>query len=145
MNIKLVVSEVDGIITDGTQPVDELGITVFKSFYTGDFEAINEIKKTCPFVFLSSDNYISYNLMRKKNIPFYFARKDKRSKLLEIMRRYNVTADETLYIGSKLSDIPCMNMVPTSVCTNDLLGFKYVSEMPGMGVITEVYLEYFRK
>ncbi len=142
--IKLVVSEIDGIITSGQQPIDELGNTPFKNFYTGDFEAINKIKAICPFVFLSSDNKVSYNLCRNKNIPFYWARKDKRSVLLEVMRRYNVTADDTMYIGSKLSDIPCMNMVPNSLCTSDNLGFNFLLQEPGKGVLTELYLDYFK-
>lgn len=143
-DIKLVVSEIDGIITVGNQPVDELGNTPFKHIYTADFEAVNKIKSKCPFVFLSSDNSISYNLCRSKNIPFYWAPKDKRKTLLEIMRRYNVTAEDTIYIGSKLSDIPCMQMIPNSFCTGSFgnYDFTQLNSYPGEGVLTELYLDY---
>jgi 3-deoxy-D-manno-octulosonate 8-phosphate phosphatase KdsC-like HAD superfamily phosphatase len=143
-NIKLVVSEIDGVITDGRQPIDELGNTSFKNFFMADFEAINKIKAKCPFVFISNDNSISYNFCRSKNIPFYWAPKDKRQVLSEILRRYNVTADDTLYIGSKLSDIPCMRMIPNSFCTNkpDPFGFTSPSADAGQGVLIEIYLKH---
>ncbi len=143
--IKLVVSEVDGVITNGVQPIDELGNTAFKNFYTPDFEAINKIKSICPFVFLSSDNIISYNLCKKKNIPFFWAQKNKRMLLLDILRKYNVTLDEVVYIGGKLSDIECMTMVPNSFSANiNLVGeYKHLLCGAGNGVLTELYLVYF--
>lgn len=142
--IKLVVSEIDGIITVGNQPIDELGNTPFKNFYMPDFEAVNKIKAVCPFVFLSSDNSVSYNLCRSKNTPFYWAPKDKRKTLLEIMRRYNVTADDTIYVGSKISDISCMQMIPNSFCVGDFetYGPTALTSYPGEGVLTELYLNY---
>lgn len=149
-DIKLIVSEVEGVITDGTQPIDELGNTSFKEYYTPDFEAINKLKVICPFVFLSTDNVINYNFFKRKNIPFYWAKKDKSQVLLEIMRRYNVSADNTLYIGSKLSDISCIRMVPNSLCTNEFIVCYYGSDNikgfncpPGKGVLTELFLDYF--
>jgi len=143
-SIKLIVSEIDGVLTSGADPIDELGNTVFKNFYTADFEAINKLKEQRVFVFLASDNTINYNLCRRKNIPFYWAKTDKISILSSILMRYNVTAEETVYIGSKLSDVPCMRMVPTSFCTNPLLGFSYFEAAPGQGIITELYLKYFK-
>lgn len=143
-NIKLIVSEIDGVLTTGSDPVDELGNTVFKHFYMADFEAINKLKEKCTFVFLSSDNTINYNLCRRKNIPFYWAKSDKGGILSSILMRYNVTAEDTLYIGSKISDIPCMRMIPVSFCTDDTLGFKSFDIIPGKGILTELYLKYFK-
>lgn len=139
-DIKLIVSEVDGVLTSGISSLDELSNTLFKNFYMPDFEAINKLKERYTFVFLSSDNCISYNLFRKKNIPFYWAKTDKLHILSSILMRYNVSADETIYIGSKISDIPCMRMIPTSYCTNGLLGFPSFFTYPGEGVLTEFYI-----
>lgn len=144
--IKLIVSEIDGVITTGVDPVDELGNVLFKNFFIPDFEAINKLKAICPFVFISSDNAVSYNLTRRKNIPFYWTNKsDKLSILQQILMRYNVTSDETLYVGSKLSDIPCMQMVPVSFCTNTTLGFPTFYCKAGEGILTELYIKYFKK
>lgn len=145
-DIKLIVSEVDGIITEGLVSYDELQNVPFKTFYMKDFEAINEIRKTIPFVFLSSDNSITYNLMRNKNIPFFWAPKDKKDKLLEIMKRYKVySAEEVLFIGSTYSDLECVKMIPLSLCPTDavtevkLIASTVLASISGMGVLTEVH------
>ena len=144
IKIKLIVSEVDGVITEGLIPYDELQNVPYKNFYMKDFEAINILKKHFIFSFLSADNAISYNLFRKKNIPFYWEPKDKRAGLIKIMEHYNVSAEEVLFIGSTYSDLPCINMIPVSVCPIDavtevkeraLIELKSIS---GMGVISEV-------
>ena len=148
-NIKLIVSEVDGVVTDGKVPIDELGNVPFKNFNMEDFEAINELKKSCQFVFMSSDNNISYHLCRRKNIPFYWANtKPKRDILLDILRRYNISAEETIYIGSKLSDVECLNMIPFSFCPSNsnskvLSIGNSLDAISGGGVITELFFRYF--
>ena len=117
--VKLIVSEVDGIITEGLSPIDNMGNTLFKLYYMRDFEVINLLKKDYIFVFLSSDNNVSYNYMRSKNLPFFWAKDDKKHALMDIMKRYRVSPEEVIYIGSLFSDIECMNMVPLSFCPND--------------------------
>ncbi len=117
--IKLIVSEVDGIITNGKIIYDELCNTPIKEYNILDFEAINKLKSVFTFVFISSHNEVTYNLMRKKNIPFYWAPKNKKQALQKILEKYSVTADEVLYIGCNYSDIKCMNSIPTSVCTRN--------------------------
>ena len=118
-NIKIVVSAVDGIITEYLSPIDELGNTLFKSYYMKDFEAINEIKKAYTFVFISKDQAISYHLFRRKNIPFYYAPKSKKEGLIKIMRKYGVTPENVIYIGCSYSDIENMKMAEISFCTED--------------------------
>lgn len=140
-NIKLIVSEVDGILTDGFSSIDELGNTLFKNFFTSEFEAVNKLKKFCPVVFMSNDNAISYNMCRRKNLPFFWAKRDKRSTLLQILRKYNVTAEDVLYIGSKLSDTKCINMIPKSVSTIDGLGVLHIDSPY---VLTKLYRAYFK-
>jgi len=144
--IKIIVSEVDGIITEGLISYDELQNVPFKTFYMKDFEAVNEIRKIIPFVFLSSDNSVTYNLMRSKNIPFFWAPKNKKEKLVEIMKRYDViSAEEVLFIGSTYSDTACVKLIPLSLCPQDAvsdvvnLSSHKLASISGMGVLTEVY------
>ena len=120
-NIKLIVSEIDGVITDGTRAEDEMGHVLYKVYQSKDFSAINELKKNFKFVCLSDDNHINYNMCKRKNIPFFWARneKEKYDKLVGILRRYSCTPDETIYIGSKISDVKCCGMIPKSFCPDD--------------------------
>jgi len=119
--IKLIVSEIDGVITDGRSAEDEIGNVLYKQFNLKDFVAINELKKKFKFVFLSDDNRISYNMCRRRNIPFYWGKneKEKVECLGQIMRRYGYTPDETIYIGSKINDKKCCQMIPKSFCPED--------------------------
>lgn len=143
--VKLIVSEVDGIITDHLIHVDELGNVPFKGFYMKDFEAINELRKTFGFVFLSSDNSISYHLCRHKNIPFFYAPKDKNDGLKKIMQKYNVSAEEVLYIGSTFSDLKNIKMIPFTMCPLDSINevktvaYHVLENYGSGGVICEVY------
>jgi len=121
-SIKLIVSEVDGVLTDGTYAEDEIGHVLYKKFNSKDFAAIKRLRSDgYTVVFLSEDNNISYNMFRRKNIPFYWAKnhKEKYEKLVEILRRYNCTPDNVIYISSKVSDEKCINLIPKSLCPDD--------------------------
>jgi len=118
---QLIISEMDNVLTSGDVTIDELGNILYKTFNAKDFEAINELKKYFTVVFLSADNKINYNLCRRKNWPFYWGKneEEKYSKLIEILRRYNVTPDETVYIASMISDRKCIRLIPESLCPDD--------------------------
>ena len=145
-NAKLIVSEIDGVITDGTYAEDEVGNVLYKIYQTNDFDAINELKKYFKFVFLSSDNRINYNMCRRRNISFYWGKneQEKFEKLGEIMRRYGATPDETIYIGSKISDRKCLQMIPNSLCPEDAgdlikdICFAYFIKEGGKGIFVEL-------
>ena len=81
--LKIIISEVDGILTNGTAPVDEIGNVPFKVFYHKDFEAINLLKPHFKVVFISADNHITYNMLRRKQIPFYYDPKSKKAAALQ--------------------------------------------------------------
>src|SRR6056300_1606003 len=98
--IKIIVSEVEGILTQGWVPVDELGNNPFKLFYYRDFEAINMLKSYFKVVFISADNKINYNYMRSKQLPFYYDPKNKKSALLAALKRYSFGPEDAMYIGS---------------------------------------------
>ena len=153
-DIKLIVSEVDGIITEGMSPIDNMNNTLYKLYYMRDFEAINLLKKNYKFAFLSDANNVSYNIMRTRNIPFFWARERKDAVLGDIMRRYEVKPDQLMYIGCTFSDVKCMNIAALSVCPNDAAGpvLRFMKDREeqhgyngilniygGGGVISEVY------
>jgi len=145
-NVKLIVSEIDGIITDGTYAEDEIGNIIYKIYNSKDFDAINELRRYFKFAFLSSDNRINYNMCKRKNISFYWAKneREKLEKLGEIMRRYSITPDETVYVGSKISDRKCLQTVPNSLCPEDAgnlikdVCFAYFIKESGKGILVEL-------
>ncbi len=121
-NITIIVSEIDGIITNGSASTDSINNTLFKNYCMRDFEAINKIKSCFDFVFLASDPAISYNVMRMRNIPTFFTTnvEDKLSILSKkILPRYKARPDNLLYIGSFLSDVSCMQLAHISLAPED--------------------------
>jgi 3-deoxy-D-manno-octulosonate 8-phosphate phosphatase KdsC-like HAD superfamily phosphatase len=60
-------------------------------------------------------------MCRRKNIPFFYGKNEheKYDKLVEILRRYHCTPDETIYIASKVSDQRCIQLIPKSFCPSD--------------------------
>lgn len=118
-NVNLIVSEVDGIITEGLTAFGELNIPMSKAFFVKDFEAINEIKKHWKFVFLSSDAAINMSMCKKRSVPFFFAERSKAEVFGHILRKYSLTSDQVLYVGSSYSDVECMRQSGVSICAED--------------------------
>lgn len=143
--LKVIISEVDGIITNGTITYDELGNVPFKNFNFKDLEVVNILRKNFKFVFVSKFQEINYNFFRRKNIPFYWAEKSKTEAIKKIIERYSVTLDEVMYVGSSYSDVPSLRSIPFSVCPHDSVADakEYASiELPvisGEGVLCELY------
>lgn len=124
-NITIIVSEIDGIITDGMAPTDYLNNTLFKNYCMHDFEAINKLKSYFDFVFLADDPAISYNIMRMRNIPAFFTTNmdDKLSILSKkILPHYRARPENLLYIGNFLSDVPCMHLAQISFAPEGAFG-----------------------
>lgn len=144
--IDIIVSEIDGIITNDIKPIDHMNYTMFKNYCDRDFEAINELKKFFTFVFLASDPDVSYNVMRTRNIPAYFVKEkeNKDAMLSKIMSRYNMIPENLLYLGSRLSDVHNMTYAEisfTTLKTNTKLkqaAKVILTSPPGHGVISEV-------
>lgn len=146
-SIKLIISEIDGVLTDGTFAEDEIGNTLYKQFNQKDFSAINGLKKYYKVVFLSDDNKINYNICQRKNLPFYWGKgaDGKFKALSEILRRYDCTPDDAIYIGAKLSDKKCLQTIPYSMCPDDAgIYLKMMVWAPfltvgGAGVFVELF------
>jgi 3-deoxy-D-manno-octulosonate 8-phosphate phosphatase (KDO 8-P phosphatase) len=143
-DIKIVASEVDGVITEGLAGIGEMDVVMFKQYYLKDFEAINRIKRDYKFVIISSDASINQSLCRQKNIPYFFS-KDKYAALKQVMYRYECTADNILYVGASYSDKKCMRIAGLSMCPEDSpaeiinTAEHVIPHMGGTGVLCYVY------
>jgi len=138
--VKLIICSMDGVITDGKVMYDELGNTLFKNYCFSDFEAINKLKKVYNFCFISSDNAINYNLCRRKNIPFFWAKKSKLDTVKSILNRYGVSPLEVIFIGATISDAEVATMIPLSFTPETSSAqfnrfYLSLSARPGEGVM----------
>jgi len=123
--IKLVILDVDGVLTDGTKTYDIQGNVISKRFNDRDFTAIKKLKAAeIAVCFLSGDENINKVIAKKRNIDFYSSRdKDgnlnKASFLPMLYKKYGAERDTTVYVGDDYFDIEIMKEVKYSYCPWD--------------------------
>ena len=119
--IKLVVFEVDGVLTDGKLPIDNHGNTT-KSFNVKDGVAIkllqNEGIKTA---FLSGGSKGSTNHRAESlNVDFCIVGvKNKMEALKNLQKQLGFSINQTAYLGDDLNDLPVFNYVKLFVTPFD--------------------------
>jgi len=147
--IKLLILDVDGVLTDGKKYYNVDGMPALKSFYDKDFTAIKRVKASgVPVCFLSGDNFINEEIAKNRNLDFFYARgRDKVDFLPELCEKYGVNEEDILYIGDDLFDINIMKKVGYPFCPEDAIREildvcgqeRTVSRKAGAGVIQELY------
>jgi len=114
--IKLLILDVDGVMTDGTKYYDRDGKVVLKVFCDKDWTAIKRFRAIgIPIVFITGDPY-NEMILKNRNLPVVINRgngfhKDKVNYLSEILEDYNCFAEEVVYLGDDLFDYGIMREV----------------------------------
>ena len=113
--IKLLILDVDGVLTNGKKSYAIDGLALSKDFCDRDFTAIKRFKAGGTQVcFLSGDRKVNQAVAKNRNIDFYFSdagHGDKAEFVEEFERKYNCTKDEMAYVGDDLFDISIMKKV----------------------------------
>ena len=111
MNIKLLVMDVDGTLTDGKINMGPEG-ELFKSFDIKDGYAINEMLPAhgiVPAIITGRSSTIVENRARELNIKeLHQGKHDKLDTLKMLMLKYQCSRDNVAYIGDDILDIVCM-------------------------------------
>jgi 3-deoxy-D-manno-octulosonate 8-phosphate phosphatase (KDO 8-P phosphatase) len=122
--IKLVILDVDGVMTDGTKYYDRDGKVVLKLFCDKDWTAIKRFRAIgIPVVFITGDPY-NESILKNRNLPVVVNRgegfhKDKVNYLAEVLEDFNCFAEEVVYVGDDLFDIGIMKAVGHPYCLLD--------------------------
>ena len=122
--IKLVILDVDGVMTDGTKYYDRDGKVVLKLFCDKDWTAIKRFRAIgIPVVFITGDPY-NEMILKNRNLPVVVNRgegfhKDKVNYLAEVLEDFNCFAEEVLYLGDDLFDVNIMKSVGYPYCLLD--------------------------
>ena len=121
MKIKLVILDIDGIMTDGKKYYGLDGMPFAKTYCDKDFTAIKRLRGAGISVcFLSGDNTVNENMAKNRNIDFYYARgKDKVEFVPEFEEKYKISSKDMIYAGDDLFDISIMKAVGSSYCPID--------------------------
>ena len=116
--IKLLILDVDGVMTDGIKYYDREGVVRLKTFCDKDWTAIKRFRAIgVDVVFLTGDPY-NISILENRNLHVIANRgsgfhSDKKNYLDAILDEYKCTAKETAYVGDDLFDLGIMKRTPS--------------------------------
>lgn len=120
--IKLLVMDVDGTLTNGSIYMGGNG-EVFKAFHVKDGYAITHFLMQNgiePVIITGRKSEITTRRCEELNIKLvYQGVQDKKTQLLFLANKHEITLDEIAYIGDDINDLECMKIVGIAGCPYD--------------------------
>jgi len=119
--LKILILDVDGVLTDGVKYYNPNGQVVLKTFCDKDWTAIKRFRAIgINVIFITGDPY-NESILTNRNLPVIVNRgtgfhSDKLNYLPEILQQYKCTADEVAYIGDDVFDIGLLSAVKYAFC-----------------------------
>lgn len=122
-NIKAFVSDVDGVMTDGSITYDENGIE-YKTFNAKDGQGIVKLIKgglITAIITARQNGTIQHRFEKLGVTKIYQGQKQKDLTLKEFMEEYNLKFDEIAYMGDDLPDICILKNIALAGCPQDAI------------------------
>lgn len=123
MQIKMVIFDIDGVITDGKLTIDAKG-NEYKSMDFRDIDAIFALKRNgYKIAFVTGENTEITNYFKNTFTPdyFYSGNKDKANAVREISEKSGIILEEICYIGDGKYDAAPMELTGYSACPNNAI------------------------
>lgn len=120
-NIKILLTDVDGVLTDGGMYYSSDG-DIMKKFHTRDGMGVNMLKrKGIPTVIVTKEKTLIVKKWAKNmNIDYVYDGIQKKEDIIKkISKKYNVSNSEIGYIGDDVNDIELLKLVGFSATPND--------------------------
>jgi N-acylneuraminate cytidylyltransferase len=144
--IRLVITDIDGVMTDGGMYYSEKG-EFLKKFNTRDAKGLELIRKAgIKVAFMTGENSpIVTSRAKKLGIQTcYLGVEEKKSMLFDVCNEMNLSFENIAFIGDDVNDLECMKAVGFSAAPSDAVGdilkiADYVTTAPGgNGAVREV-------
>lgn len=119
--IKLAAFDVDGVMTDGSITYDENGVE-YKTFNAKDGQGITMLNNAGIITAIITARNNGTVQHRAENLKFkeiHQGSKNKLETLNEILAKYNLTLDETAYMGDDIPDICILEKTGFPGCPAD--------------------------
>ena len=120
-NIKLVIFDVDGVLTDGSLFFGDDG-QEYKAFYSRDGLGIKLLQRTGVEVGVITARNSQLVIHRMNNLGIehlYQGRLDKIAAFEEMIKKLNLTAEQTAYAGDDVVDLPVMKKAGLAIAVQD--------------------------
>jgi len=145
--IKMIVSDFDGIMTDGSVYIDE-DLKMSRKIHFKDMMAVSILRKNdIDLAFISGEKNSIMGLLAKR-FDLKEIHQDIRIKidvLKSIVEKYNLKQGEFLYMGDDINDTDCLNFsavkitVPNAAtAVKKVEGIQITNESGGNGAFREV-------
>lgn len=145
MEIKALIFDIDGVITDGKKYTDGISQEI-KTIAYKDMDAINDLIKEGIVVGCISGEDTAFSRKIAGNLTYCsLGLKNKRSILEEFSEKYRIQSNFICYIGDGKYDIEALEYAGLAVCPHDAIyevkkASDIILETPGgCGCIAEVY------
>jgi len=144
--LKLLILDVDGVLTDGKLFFDNQG-NEYKSFHARDGHGIKLLRQTGVEVAVISGRKSNSVALRMKNLGIehvYQGHENKRAAFNEVIEKIGITSEQAAHVGDDLLDLPIMIRVGLSIAVADAnLAVKqradWCTKLPGgHGAVREV-------
>jgi len=145
-NIKVIITDVDGVLNDGTRFYSKNN-EVMKAFHVRDGMVISILNRNnIHSVILTKDkSEIVSHWGKSMNVSMIImGAKKKELHLPKICKKFNVKKSEIAYIGDDVNDMPLLSLVGLKACPHDASEqvkkiVNYVSKTnSGHGVLREI-------
>jgi 3-deoxy-D-manno-octulosonate 8-phosphate phosphatase (KDO 8-P phosphatase) len=119
--LKLLILDVDGVLTDGKLFFDNEG-NEYKAFHARDGHGIKLLRQTGVEVAVISGRKSNSVALRMKNLGIeyvYQGHENKVAAFNEIIEKLRITPDQAAHVGDDLLDLPIMTRVGLAIAVND--------------------------
>lgn len=150
MTIRLLLLDVDGVMTDGTKTYNEDHEVISKRYCDLDFTAIRRFMASDVHVVLVSGDRFNIGMANKRSIPIIISR-DKIKELPSLMKKFDTSYDDTAFVGDDLFDKGIMEGCKYRFCPNNspqtlkMICTDVINRHGGDGAVAELYDMCIRK
>jgi len=119
--LKLLILDVDGVLTDGKLFFDHQG-NEYKSFHARDGHGIKLLRQTGVEVAVISGRKSKSVALRMKNLGIehvYQGHENKQAAFNEVIEKIGITSQQAAHVGDDLLDLPIMIRVGLSIAVAD--------------------------
>lgn len=119
--LKLLILDVDGVLTDGRLFFDNDG-NEYKSFHARDGHGIKLLRQTGVEVAVISGRKSNSVALRMKSLGIEYVYQGHENKIAafnEIIEKLGITPDQAAHVGDDLLDLPIMTRVGLAIAVND--------------------------
>ena len=150
--IRAVISDIDGVLTDGTVGYGTSDFIKFFNYRDGHW--MKMAKRQGYIVGLISGRSSEANRMRAKELGLDFCKEDRGNKLLafeEVLAEFNLKPEECLYVGDDVIDAPVMRRAGIGVAVADAVPFLdevadwRLNTPGGHGAFVEIFERLFKE